>query len=258
MIEAWAISFALILVRIATFWTMVPMWSSLKPPRLVKLGLVVSLSFFWLLLLKQPLAVATTWSQDDLHWFFLVYIAIGEILTGGILAVAFHVFLVPLQVAGAYIGQELGLSMATLTDSSNGQPNNIFSTMLLAFGTVAFFILDLHHYLLFCLHASFRILPPGEMPRMESITTLIGGFADLTTQGLLMCSPIAIVSFLSLVTLLVLTRTAPSLNLFSIGIPIRLLIGLVALLFLLPLLVASMHRQFEYGIDFIKTLLQSL
>ena len=258
MTEAWVISFALILVRVATFWTLIPVWSALKPPKMVKLGLVVSLTVFWFFGLTEPVASARLWATGSLHWAFLVLLVGREILLGGMLAMAFHIFFVPMQIAGAYIGQELGLSIATLTDTTSGAVNNIVATLMQVIAIVLFFVLDLHHYLIWCLHSSFELLPAGNGWRFESVGGLIHGFADITEQGLAICTPVALVAFVALIALLVLARAAPALNLFSVGMPVRLLVGLAAILVFLPGLMVNCQNQFETGIRFVENLLSAL
>lgn len=258
MIEAWIISFVLILIRVATFWMFVPIWSSLKPPRMVKLGLIVSLSIFWFTQLHQPVPSAAIWAGGSVHWVFLIVLVARELFLGGVLAMAFYAFIVPMQIAGAYIGQELGLSMATLTDTSTGAINNIVGTILQSLAIVAFFVLDLHYFLIYSLHASFELLPAGDSTNFDSVPLLLFGFAEITSQGIAICSQIALVTFVSLIALLALTRAAPALNLFAVGIPVRLFIGLLAMLIFLPTLLANFESQFDIGLQFLKSILKSI
>lgn len=255
MIDAWVISFGLILVRIATFWMVLPIWSTVQVPRMIKLGLVLSLTWFWVTGLKQPTPSAIVWAAESPHWFYLVMIVARELVFGGLMGLAFMIFLVPAQIAGAYIGQELGLSLATLTDTTSGAANNIVATLFQAFAVTLFFILDFHHLFIYFLDSSFSVQPAGQAWHVESLGTAINGFAAITAQGLVICSPIAIVSLIALAALLLLVRAAPALNLFAIGIPIRLLIGLAAIILFLPPMLTSLHNQFYYGIEFLESLL---
>ena len=86
MTEAWILCFALILVRVATFWMIVPVWTSLRPPRLVKLGLVLSLTLFWFAGREGPGEVALIWATDSHNWALLIVMVVRELVLGGLLA----------------------------------------------------------------------------------------------------------------------------------------------------------------------------
>jgi flagellar biosynthetic protein FliR len=67
-----------------------------------------------------------------------------------------------------------------------------------------------------------------------SAPTLLGGMSDAHSAGLLLSAPVVAALFIGLVTLLVTARTAPQLNMFTIGFPMRLAIGLIAILVFFP------------------------
>jgi flagellar biosynthetic protein FliR len=252
MTEAWILSFIVILIRVATFCFFVPVWSTIKPPRLVKLGLVLALTSFWFSALSDPLPSTVAWATGDLHWIFLAALAVREVLLGSLLALAFHVFLAPMQIAGSFIGQEMGLNIATLADPVSGENSNVVGKFLELIAVILFFLLDIHHYLVYCLHASFNCFPAGETFGLASLPVLIHGFSQLTEDGILICAPVVMVTFVALIALLVLARAVPSLNLFSIGMPLRVLVGLVALAVFMPALVVALKSQFASGIELVE------
>ncbi len=140
MTEAWVLTFALVLVRLATFWMINPIWSTLKPPRQVKLGLVLALAVFWFSGVEEPVAMPDHAGNQFSQWLVFGLMVMREVFLGGILGYSFHLFLIPMQIAGSYIGQEFGLSMATMTDPSTGAVNNIVSTLMQAVAVCVFFL----------------------------------------------------------------------------------------------------------------------
>ena len=258
MTEAWVLSFTLVLVRLATFWMINPIWSSLKPPRQVKLGLVLALSVFWFSGLEEPAPLLLQNGSGATQWLVLGLMVLREVVLGGILGFSFHLFLIPMQIAGSYIGQEFGLSMATMTDPSTGAVNNIVSTLFQAIAVCVFFLLDLHHYIVYLLEYSFRLIPAGQAWNIEALQLATYEFASLTEQGLLICIPVAIAMFLGLIALLVLARAVPALNLFSIGLSIRLILGLAALMIFLPHVFAIFESQLGEGLSFLERLLYQM
>ena len=258
MTEEWILSFGLILVRLATFWMFNPVWSTLKPPRLVKLGLVLAFAVFWFSRLEHPVTALTETSSQAGYWSLLILLVAREIALGGILGFSFHIFFVPMQIAGAYIGQELGLSLATMTDPASGAINNIVATLFQAVAVCLFFLLDLHYYIVYLLEYSFQFIPAGETWNLQAISVATMEFAELTANGILICMPVAVVMFLTLIALLVLARAVPALNLFSIGLSVRLLLGIGAMLVFLPHILSAFNIQLDAGLFSLEQLLAGL
>jgi len=255
MTEAWILSFVLTMTRVASFWMMLPIWSAVQVPKMVKLGLIIALTSFWVSGMQQPAPATVAWASGSLHWIYLVVVVVREMVFGGMLGMAFVVLFIPAKIAGAYIGQELGLSMATLTDATSGAADNIVATLTSVFAITLFFALNLHHYFVHLLNASLFVVPVGEPWQFGKVGTMIHGLGMVTGMGLEIAAPIAIVSLVTMFALLLLARTAPSLNLFSVGIPVRLLVGLAAILLFLPSIISSLLHQFKAGLGFLETLL---
>ncbi len=62
--------------------------------------------------------------------------------------------------------------------------------------------------------------------------------------GLLLAGPVALCLFLATIVIIIMARVAPQLNLYSFGLPLRVLVCLTALLLLLPQIITSMVGQF--------------
>ncbi len=76
------------------------------------------------------------------------------------LAWLFSLCLVPVRIAGAWIAQEMGLTLGGLSSPMDQQPSNVIShDALEAFSIILFFVLDLHHIMLYSLGQSFSIRP---------------------------------------------------------------------------------------------------
>jgi flagellar biosynthesis protein FliR len=249
MIEAWVITFTAILLRLATFWMLVPLWTSVRPPQIVKLGLVFSLAGFWCAGLDAPAPLAAAVAKGQVHWIALAVLAVGEVLTGGLLALAFHVFFAPVQVAGSWLGQELGLNMAVLADPVSGENSNLLAKIFELAAILLFFMLDLHHFVFLCLQASLVHFPAASGGGLAMLRELMDGFVRIPEQGLLIAAPVAMVTLIALTALLALARAVPALNLFTVGMPFRLLVGLVAIVIFLPVLVDAIRNQFDSGVD---------
>lgn len=258
MTEAWIASFALMMLRLATFWMLFPVWNVQKPPRSVKLGLVLAMTAFWMGELQQPSDAILAWSGQPENWIPLVVMACREVAIGGLLGLMFYLFLIPAQVAGAWVGQELGLSMSTLTDPTLGSPVNIVSVIFQAIAMVLFFAFDLHHFVVHALHFAFEVVPVGEAWNLDVVQSASFEFQNLTRAGLEIIGPAGVIMFVTLVALLVLARAAPSMNLFSVGISVRLIAGLAALAVFLPQIIRKLATSFQVAEGFIFEMIRHL
>ena len=77
-------------------------------------------------------------------------------------------------------------------------------------------------------------------------------------QGITMIAPIGVMLFVVLASLLLLARAVPSLNLFSIGLSIRLVAGLFALFLFMPQLLQGMQVVYVNGQTFVEYVVQAL
>ncbi len=87
---------------------------------------------------------------------------------------------------------------------------------------------NVHHLVIGTLYSSFARLPVGEPLQMFQMSTFSQGLANAERWGLELAAPIGIILFLTTVLLTIMIRTSPQLNLFSVGIVLRIGIGLVA------------------------------
>jgi flagellar biosynthetic protein FliR len=160
--------------------------------------------------------------------------ALRETLLGGALAFAMGLFLLPMQVAGAFIAQEMGLSMASQADPTGQGSSTVINQLFLTLGMLMFLTFDLHHSVLQVLHYSFFTRPIGDGYALLPTPVVLGGLSDAHSAGLLLSAPVVAALFIGLITLLVTARTAPQLNMFSVGFPFRIAVGLVAILLFFP------------------------
>ena len=222
------------LARIATFIAVFPLFSGRNLPHTVKIGLALVLAGSWFLIGLPSVGVAPA---PDSEWGSVtvwIMAATRETLIGGAMAYAMGLFLLPMQVAGAFIGQEMGLNMASQADPTGQGSSTVVNQVFFTLGMLLFFAFDLHHSVLQVLHYSFFTRPIGAAFELPSTAMVVGGLADAHSAGLLLSAPVIAALFIGLVTLLITARAAPQLNMFTIGFPMRVAIGLVAVLVFFP------------------------
>lgn len=234
MVPLW-LSLALVLVRVATLVTVLPVFGGQSVPRLVKVGLAVSLTVFWVepALVSAPLEAGVA-SVAETSWLLYGVAAAREAVLGALLGYSFGLFLVPARIAGEYPTQELGLSFSAMLNPTDNSSAGPLTQLFDLFGILVFFALNMHHVLLAVFDSLFGSCPVGSpLPRLP-IASLIGGAGLAQEWGILLVASMGACLFLITVVLSLLARAAPQFQLYAVGFPLRLIIGWVVVLLLLP------------------------
>lgn len=252
--EAWAVSFSLILARVGAFVAAQPLFGGRQVPRLVKVGLAFALATFWLGELA-PVA-----GPDDLQfssatpWPVYALAVVRESLIGAVLGYGLGILLLPARIAGEFIGQELGLSMASVSDPTADNPATLVGQLFEVLGIAIFLDLNGHHIWLAALDGTFERWPiGGAMPSLP-VAPLVGGLAQAHEWGLMLAAPLAMCMFVSSVLLALMARAAPQLNLMSVGFSLRLGVGLIAMILFLPELLAGVSGVIGHFAEFLARL----
>jgi flagellar biosynthetic protein FliR len=163
-----------------------------------------------------------------------------EALIGAAMGFAFGLFLLPARIAGEFITQQIGLNVSpqagpTGTDAA-GPITHIFETV----AAMLFLIADMHHVAIAVLHATFETLPLGGIT-VPTAGPMLDGLASAYEMGMLLAGPLALCLFLLAITLAVMARAAPQLNVYSVGFTLQVMIVLLGGLLLLPEFVRTLH-----------------
>lgn len=235
MTEAIILASLLILFRVSAFIAFLPPLNGQGVPTTVKIGLSVAITY--LLATRHAPVMALTLDMTGEGaggWLKLAFLGIRETALGAALAWLFSLCLVPVRIAGAWIAQEMGLTLGGLSSPMDQQPSNEISTMLEAFSVILFFVLDLHHVMLYSLGQSFSLRPAAGAWAMPSWNTVVWSVTHAVDDGFLIVAPIGILLFVVSLTILVTMRTAPQFNFMSYGMTLRLAGGLGGLILFLP------------------------
>jgi flagellar biosynthesis protein FliR len=252
MIETMVLSFSLILTRTTAFVAVLPLLGTMATPRTVKVGLAVALALLYFVLLGGSAAPESLTTNGPVSWLAFAVVLMKETLLGAFLGYAMSLVLLPVQIAGEYLGQEMGLAMAAQNDPTAGNPSIVVTQIFQMLAGVLFLSLDGHHLFLAALHSTFLRIPLGGWSGMSAVGSMTAGLASAQEWGLLLAAPIGAVLFLSTIVLAFITRTAPQLNVFSLGFALRIGLGLGGVFLLMPDFVTSLVRAIAHMSDLLE------
>jgi len=209
--------------RIAGFFLMAPVFSSqfINVRTRLLISVVVATVFF------RPDQASLDLSVSVLN---LVVICIGELLLGLAIAMVVQFIFDALIVAGQTLAMSMGLGFATMIDPQNGSSIPVVSQLFMLCCTLLFLSLDGHLQLLQLLHSSFVLLPIGQMSFFDlPLQRMLLVSATMFSAALKMALPAMVSILLVQLSFAVISRAAPSMNLFAVGFPMTILLGFVFL-----------------------------
>jgi len=245
-LPALAAAFLLTFARVGTMMMMLPGIGESNIPSRVRLGIALVLTGLIMPLHQRAYGV-------DLNTLAPVMIVlVQEIIIGAVLGMTARLAVSALQTAGSIIAQQLGLGFVTAIDPTQDQQGMILGNFLTLLGIALIFATDMHHLVIVALNDSYAIFRPGEMPLSGDVAQHITQIVAAAFRiGVQLAAPFLAFGLLFNLGLGVLSRLMPQMQVYFIGIPVTILVGLM----LLVLVLGAMMGLFT---DYIGNILRQL
>ena len=161
-----------------------------------------------------------------------------------------RIVFVAVEMAGELVGLQMGLGFATFFDSENAGHIPVVGQFLGLVATLFFLTLNGHLQMISLLSQSFSALPiSGAALAATGFRTLVSWGGEIFAAGLLLALPLLAALLITNLALGILTRAAPQLNIFTVGFPLTLAIGLLVLGLALPYLAPVLERMIQDGLQ---------
>lgn len=157
-------------------------------------------------------------------------------------------FAAPL-LAGEYLANAIGLGFASMVDPQGGHSSPIVGQFLMILMTLIFLSLDGHLVLLEVIVRSYALMPVGQWMDRAQMWDVVKFGSFVFAAGLAIALPVGFALFVVNIVVGVVTRTAPQLNIFAVGLPLTLLVGFVVLAIAFPAMAQLMIDAAETGVD---------
>lgn len=215
-------------VRIGACLMVAPLFGTSYVPARVRIVLAGAITLVVLPLLPRTEGL-TLLSADGL------ITTAQQIVIGAALGFALQLMFDALNLGGQILANGMGLGFAYNLDPLRGVETPALGQLYVVLGTLTFLALDGHIALIQTLVASFRGLPIGPAGfAPQALHSLADWGNDLFLGALRIALPGMTALLVINLAFGVMSRAAPSLNLFAVGLPVTLVCGLVVVLFGLP------------------------
>lgn len=152
-----------------------------------------------------------------------------EAATGLLLGFAAHLIFWSVSYAGEVLGFQMGLTMAQVFNPIDGTQTNPIGNILSFTFLIIFLLLDGHHHVLRAMVVSFEVVPLSGGRLAAASPLLLDWMGEFFSTALRLAAPFMVTIFLVDVALGVFARMVPQADLFSLGLPAKLLSGLLLL-----------------------------
>ncbi|ERP39328.1 flagellar biosynthetic protein FliR [Chitinivibrio alkaliphilus] len=226
--------FLLAFIRITIFLHFMPLFDQSFIPVQVRAGL----AFFLVVILFNSIYTVADLPLVSSLWEF-AGIVIREMILGMLVGYLFRSLFAAVSFAGRVVDMQLGFAMLQIPDPIlEGEQTSATGMLQLLVFALVFLISQGHYYLFLAIEHSFHIIPPGEIVMAGDTLFQIALFTivALTEMALRLALPLMAILMITSMTLGVVAKTMPQMNVFFVGMPLKILIGFSVLVVLLPIL----------------------
>lgn len=242
----WIASILWPLTRMLGLIAVAPVFGNTSVPARVKLGLGIMLT-----LVVAP-AIPALPAVDPMSLDGLM-ILIQQLLIGMGMGFVMRIIFSGVEMAGEIIGMTMGLGFATFFDPQSKGHSSAISQFLSLLTIMIYLATNLHLVLLSTLADSFTTLPISATPMGgQFMQQLVAWGGRIFSAGVQLSLPIVAALLIVNISLGILTRAAPQLNLFGIGFPITIGVGFIMIAITLPYLATPIVNLFHEGIGVIR------
>jgi flagellar biosynthetic protein FliR len=245
--------FILMLLRVSALIISSPIFGRKNVPNMLKIAFCV--------LVTYVLFAADPKSQDIQYNGVIEFavLCIKELLFGLVLGFVTTLFFSLVQTAGQVMDMQMGFGMVNVFDVQSNISVPISGTLLNVILLIAFFGVNGHLQLIYVVRSTFTNIPVGQVSLNPAIgMAALEVFALAFLLAVNVAMPMIAAGLLGEVAMGFIVRAIPQMNVFVVGIPLKMLLGFLILLLIIPVYVSFSDVIFHNMFSSIDTMLAGL
>ncbi len=232
--------FLLIFVRITGIFIMAPVFGSKNVNKYIKAGLALIITY-----ILFPLTFNSAVIIPE-HFLPYLFIVLGELIVGLIIGFVSSLVFSAIQMSGQLLDMQIGFGVINIIDPQSGGQVPLIGNFKYILALIIFLATNGHHVLLSALFASFKLIPVTGVIVHTTLTEFIVNMVSGTfVIALKISMPILITIIITDIALGILARTMPQMNIFVVGVPGKILVGLFVLSLALPFYIIFLEMAFN-------------
>ncbi|APH05244.1 flagellar biosynthetic protein FliR [Bacillus weihaiensis] len=233
-------AFLLVFMRVSAFFVTLPIFSYRNIPNTHKIGFAFILAWIMFISLDPPEILI------DGQFFMLL---IKEALFGLLIGFSAYFILAAIQIAGSFIDFQMGFAIANVIDPQTGAQSPLIGQFLYTFALLFMLTTNAHYLLLDGVFYSYQFVPIDQLylPLGEGdvIEFIVESFNSMFIIAFQMSIPVVGSLFLVDIALGIVARTVPQLNIFVVGLPLKIGVSFIMLILVMGALFMLMRELFE-------------
>lgn len=238
-------------VRISAMMMAAPIFGARLMPVRIRIFMAFAFSLIAVPMLPQV-------PQVDPVSLFALSIITQQVLIGLAMGLMIQMVFQALVIAGEAIANGMGLGFARMVDPANGVQVPVISQFLIVMATLLFVILNGHLMLIDLVVKSFHILPIAETGlSSQGFWKIVSWASQMFAGGVLVAIPAVTALLVVNISMGVITRAAPQLNIFAVGFPMMILLGFIFLAMTVPSMLAQFTHMMMDNFEYMQTVLEA-
>ncbi|MDQ6930088.1 MAG: flagellar biosynthetic protein FliR [Candidatus Eremiobacteraeota bacterium] len=238
-------TFLLVMIRVTIIMSIIPVFSASQIPRLARIGLG--------LLITVVIYKTVPAMHVSLDLYSLGLAIVSQVVVGLVFGFVSYLVFMGIQLAGMILDIQIGFAVANVINPLTQQTVTVVGEFELTMASLIYLISNSHHLLLAGIGGSFHLL---QLPYIALDPSVAGNIMLFFTASTLIifkiAAPAAIALFITNIALGLMARVAPQMNVFVVGFPLQIGVGLLMLAVSIPLLgfvVPQLYDQVPRQLD---------
>lgn len=234
-------AFLLIFVRVTSFFLMMPLFSYRTIPASHKIGFGFFLAWIMFYTIDAPVF------EIDAAYFFLI---MKEALIGLLVGFIAYLILSAIQIAGGFIDFQMGFAIANVIDPQTGSQSPLTGQYFYIISLLFLLSVNGHHLLIDGVYYSYQFIPIDQVwipfGNEALVEFVLKSLSSMFMIALQMSIPVVGSLFLVDVALGIVARTVPQLNVFVVGLPLKIGASFIVIILVMGVLMGVVSQLFEY------------
>jgi flagellar biosynthetic protein FliR len=237
------VGFILVLARVSPLFLLAPPFNSTMVPLRARAIIAVGISIG-----LAPLALHGQAIPSDT--VKIVELALKEIVIGLGFAMSIACLFAAVDAAGSMIDTQIGFNFGSLINPVDNTQSGSMSQLYSMVGILVFITIDGEAWVIRGLSRTYELVPMLSMPSISKLTAAVSSaFVNIFTAALEVAAPVLLALILTDVAFGVVSRVVPQLNIFAVGFPIKIIVGLLVVAAALPFMGNWFYDQLQHSVE---------
>lgn len=243
--------FILVFIRMSGLFIIAPIFGRRNIPAYYKIGFSALLA----LILVNTITVPVNDDYSNIYGY--TFLVVKEFVVGLTIGFAAYIVFSGIYIAGQLIDMQIGFGMVNVLDPLSNIQVSVTTNFYFIISMLIFLSVNGHHLLIQALFDSYKWIPlGGAVYNNNLLNDIIKVTGNMFLIGFKIAAPVVAAILVSDLALGIISRTVPQLNVFVVGMPLKIVLGIAVIIITIPAFAGFIHtlvREMDQGtLNFIK------